>query len=47
MIKGTVKKVDADHSKRLLLVHVRIIEHPNMDNDLIRFSARLALETNA
>ena len=47
MIKRTEKQVYADNTERLLLIDVRLVEHPDVDDDLARFVARLFLKADA
>ena len=46
IIEGAVKQIYPDYAERFLLIDVRFIEHPHVNDDLTRFPARLALEPN-
>ncbi len=47
MIERPVKKIHSDDAERFLLVDVRFIQHPDVDNDLARLAPRMLLETDA
>ena len=46
MVERAVKQIHADDAERFLLIDVRFVEHPDVNDDLARFAARLALETH-
>ena len=46
IVEGAVDQVHADDSERFLLIDVRFVQHPDVDNDLARLTARLGLETH-
>ena len=46
-VKRAVDEVHADDPERLLLLHVFLIEHPHVDDDLVRLRARVRLEADA
>ena len=47
MIERAVEQIHADDAERFLLVDIRFIEHPHVNDDLARFAARFGLKTNA
>ncbi len=46
MVEGAVNQIHADDSERFLLIDVRFVQHPDVDDDLARLTARLGLETH-
>src|ERR1700730_2930902 len=47
MVESAVKKIHSDNAERFLLIDVRLIEHPNVDDNLAWFAARLFLKAHA
>ena len=47
MVESAVKKIHSDNAERFLLIDIRLIEHPDVDDNLARFAARLLLKTHA
>src|SRR5688572_33040294 len=47
MIERPVKEIHSDDAERFLLIDVRFIQHPDVDNDLARLAPRILLETDA
>ena len=46
MIKRAIKEVHADDTKRFLLLHIRFVKHPHVDDNLVWFTARLGLKSH-
>ena len=46
MVERAEEQVHPDDPERFLLVDVRFVEHPHMNDDLTRLAARLRLETH-
>src|SRR5438046_8079891 len=47
MIKRAIKEVHTDDTKRFLLLDVRFVKHPQVDDNLVWFTAWLGLKSHA
>ena len=46
IVEGAVDQVHADDPERFLLIDVRFVQHPHVDDDLARLTARFGLEAH-
>jgi len=46
MIKRAIKEVHTDDTKRFLLLDVRFVKHPHVDDNLVWFTAWLGLKSH-